>query len=98
MVIKIKDYIPNGSDNYEGEIIFKIIMENIEKNEILNISFSDMNAVSSSFVNSAFIELLNFYNFDYIKRKLKFQDTLKVHNDLIKSRFEFETAHRITAP
>lgn len=98
MVIKLTDYISNGINNSEGELIFKIIMDKIEKEENLEISFSGMTAVSSSFVNSAFIELLKFYKFEYIKNKIKFKDTLKVHNDLIKSRFEFETAHRITAP
>jgi len=97
MVIKIKDYVVNGSTNSDGDIIFKIIVQNYKIENFIDISFEGMGAVSSSFINSAFVQLLELYSFSEIKTKLKFTNTLKVHNDLIKSRFYFEEEKRLAA-
>ncbi|MBM9547784.1 STAS-like domain-containing protein [Leptospira sp. 201903074] len=98
MVIQLKDYIVNGYSNNEGEIIHSLILKNFDKTERIEISFIGMGAVSSSFVNCAFINLLEYYTFSEIKSKIYFTNTLKIHNDLIKDRFSFETALRLTAP
>ena len=81
---------PNGGDVQEGTKIFKILCDNWNTEETISVSFRDLGAVSSSFINTAFIGLLERYSFNEIKSKLRFVDTMKLHNDLIRSRFEYE--------
>ncbi|XDD52533.1 STAS-like domain-containing protein (plasmid) [Leptospira sp. WS92.C1] len=95
MVIYLKDYIQSGSSYRDGEIIYKLLIHNFPINEKIIISFKDFGAVSSSFVNVAFVQLLENFSFDEIRKKLNFIDTLKVHTNLIKDRFEFETNVRV---
>ncbi len=90
MVIKVSDFTEKCYTNHDGEIIFKKIKSLMDQNETANVSFRDIDAVTSSFVNSAFIELLEYYSFDYIKSHLTFSDTTKHINELIKKRFKFE--------
>ncbi|WP_425270051.1 STAS-like domain-containing protein [Leptospira congkakensis] len=80
----------------EGNEIFEILLNLLETNENISISFKGLGAVSSSFVNSAFIRLLDKYSFNEIQKRIKFIDTLKIHNNLIKQRFQFETSTRLT--
>ena len=95
MVIQLKNIIQSGFTNSDGDIIFNIIQSHFINEDIIEISFLGMGAVSSSFVNSAFLKLLDFYEFDDIKKKIKFTNTLKIHTDLIKSRFIFESERRV---
>ncbi|MGY3718642.1 STAS-like domain-containing protein [Sutcliffiella cohnii] len=39
------------------------------------VSFQEISALNTSFVNSAFIELLNDYDFPFIKENLRFVDS-----------------------
>ncbi len=94
MVIRVSDYVEKCYTNQDGEIIFEKIKSLMDKNETANISFRGIDAVTSSFVNSAFINLLEYYPFDYIKSHLTFSDTTRHINELIKKRFRFEAEER----
>lgn len=63
-------------------VVCNELRSQLDKDEIL--------ALNSSFVNSAFIELLNDYIFNFIKNNIRFVDSTKQINDIIKSRFAFE--------
>jgi len=77
--------------NVDGDLIFNKIIEDFEKNNQITVSFKGISGINSSFVNSAFIQLLDEYDFRYIKRNLSFIDSNRQINNLIKSRFSFET-------
>lgn len=94
MVIKIVDYITHCHANSDGDTIFSIIKPMLDKGEKIKISFKNINSVTSSFVNSAFIELLEYFKFDYIKANLNLTNSNSNINRIIKNRFEFETKHR----
>ena len=97
MVIKIADYIKHCSNNEEGKIIFNIIKPLLDDKKKLEVSFEGISSTSSSFINTAFLELLEYYDFDYIKQHLNFIKCNRTINKLIKYQFEFETKHRSQA-
>lgn len=90
MVIKIINHTGHCLNSADGLKIFEIIKPLMDQKEKVMVSFEGIDAVSSSFINSAFIELLCHFNFDFIKDHLSFSDTYKHINDLIKKRFAFE--------
>lgn len=94
MVVKLIEYIKAGFTNQDGQIIFEKIMNAFCNKEKVEVSFEGIGGVSSSFVNTAFIQLLDYYEYSFIKENLKFSNMLKVNNDLIKKRFQFETENK----
>lgn len=90
MVLVLLDHVSNCYSNDDGEKIAKTIRQNLDKKESVRISFRGVDVVSSSFINSSLITLLDDYTIDYIKSKVSFSETTKHINNLIKNRFLFE--------
>ncbi len=89
MVIEISRYVDKPSSYEDGELIFKLIRQEMKKGEKAVVSFSGISSVPSAFVNSAFIRLVEEFSFDEIRSLLVITDSTKHINDLIKSRFDF---------
>ncbi|MGT2666664.1 STAS-like domain-containing protein [Streptococcus rifensis] len=89
--IIVKDLVDNCSNNQSGLILLEHIKQALDKKELATISFETIPYVSTSFVNSAFINLLEDYSFDFIRQHLKFKHSTVQINNLIKDRFAFET-------
>ncbi|WP_121603769.1 STAS-like domain-containing protein [Virgibacillus sp. Bac332] len=94
MVIKISNHVERCYSNEEGKIIQDIIKPYLKNDEPLTLSFEGVSGVTSSFVNTAFIELLDEFNFDLIKKNIKFVHTTRQINKMIKDRYEFEVKKR----
>jgi hypothetical protein len=94
MVIKVLDHVERCYSNADGEVIFALIQPIISKGEQVTVSFAGVDSLPSSFVNSAFIPLLEHYSFDIIRRSLRFVDSTKQINEMIKKRFDFEVNQR----
>lgn len=94
-VIRVLDYVDRCYNSEDGKIIRDVIEAQLKNNESLTVSFSGVDSVPSSFVNTALISLLDRYDFIQIKRLLRFSDTTSQINDMIRSRFTFE-ANRMT--
>ena len=60
MVINITNYVERCSSNKEGNIIFYLVKPLLDSGKKITLSFDGINSISTSFVNSAFIELPNF--------------------------------------
>lgn len=90
-VLAVKDIAPNYSTVEGGELVFKAIHEIFQDNQKAVISFRGIPYVASQFIGIAFIQLLEHYSFDYIKKNLIIVQSTKLINDAIKSSFEFET-------
>lgn len=88
--IKISEIVENTVSNYDGEKVFSVIYDILQKNEKVNISFDGIYALNTSFINSAFIELLEHFSFDFIKSNLMFSNSTNQINSAILSRFHFE--------
>ncbi|MEG0601176.1 MAG: DUF4325 domain-containing protein [Vagococcus sp.] len=77
--------------NDDGDKLSIIIRSHLSNKEKVTINFQGISSVNSSFVNSAFIELLSDYSFSFIKKNISFTNTTKQINNLILERFKFES-------
>jgi hypothetical protein len=93
-MIRVLDYVDRCYNSADGQIIHDVIEFHLRKSEQLTVSFSGVDSVPSSFVNTALISLLKSYDFGQIKQLLRFSDTTSEINDMIRSRFTFE-ANRV---
>ncbi|OPH48610.1 hypothetical protein BC351_09140 [Paenibacillus ferrarius] len=96
VMIKVIDHVNQCYSNSDGDVIRVLIAEYLGKGQKVSVSFDKIDSVSTSFVNSAFIDLLEVYTFDMIRQLLGFTDSSKSINDLIKKRFSFEVNERNT--
>lgn len=90
VLVEIKNDVGHYSSNEDGQKLYYMIDQEFKNLNTVEISFEGVSGLSSSFINSAFIELLNQYDFNFIKKHLKFTHSNKQINSLILSRFKFE--------
>jgi hypothetical protein len=90
MGIMIKDFVHACHTNQEGDLIFNQIAPLIFKNQSVTLSFKGINSVTSSFINSAFIPLMETVSYDHIKKYLRIIDSNKFINDTIVNRLKQE--------
>ncbi|MGG3693905.1 STAS-like domain-containing protein [Heyndrickxia ginsengihumi] len=90
MNIRVKDLVDQVYSNNDGMVIYNELKNQLDNDNKVAVSFDDIGALNSSFVNSAFIELLNDFDFQFIKNNLRFVNSTKQINEMIKSRFAFE--------
>lgn len=92
VLINVLDHVNQCYSNNDGYQIMNIIKHHLDQDEKVTVSFQGIASLNSSFVNSAFIELLNFYDFTYIKSHLRFSNSTQQINKIIKDRFSFEVS------
>jgi hypothetical protein len=92
--INIADHVGQCYSNDDGQVIQSVILDHITKNEQITLSFKGIDGVTSSFVNIALIELLETMDFEQVKKKIKFADTSRQINGMIRDRFNFEVNRR----
>jgi hypothetical protein len=90
VVLVLKDVVENCKTNREGSTVFNLIRDQIVQNKPIYISFKDVSSISSSFLNSAFIELLKHTSYENVMRCLKIVDSNKHINDSIRRGFFLE--------
>lgn len=91
VMIRVRDIVDNCSNNQSGLQILSLLEEYLKNDQQIEISFEGIPYVTTSFVNSAFINLLDHYTFDMIKSRMTFKHATVQINQLIKERFAFET-------
>jgi hypothetical protein len=94
--ITISSILDKWISNEDGQKLYLILKNEMHVNDIIYLSFDKIDSVSSSFINSALISLLNDFDFEQIKSKLSIIDSNANINNLIKRRFIFETTKRKT--
>lgn len=93
-LVNVSSHVKHCYSNSDGEKIYNILYPKLKNEVKMNLSFINITSVTSSFVNSALIELLDEFEFDYIRRNLRFSNTSHQINDLINERFKFEVEKR----
>lgn len=88
--IIVNEHLESCYSNEDGEKIYNLIYKELKDGRKITISFEGVNSVTSSFVNTSFIELLNDFTFEYIKNSIEFKKTSKPLRDIITKRFAFE--------
>lgn len=97
MVIRILDIVDRCYSNEDGQAVYHQIKPRVIAGAPFTLSFAGVSAVTSSFVNSALIDLLDSVDFDQIKRTVKITDVSQTVAQVIKRRFTFETQERVSA-
>lgn len=92
--VNILDHVNQCYSNADGDVIRHIILDQFSSGEKVVVSLKGVDGLCSSFINSAFIELLEMYDFDFIKTHLTFVNSSKSINENIKRRFSFEVNER----
>ena len=87
----LEDYLTADYGNKDGNRLRKDISKRFDKGEDVTVSFKNVKGINTSFINSAFIDLLDTYSFSFIRQHLNFVDTTKHVNRTIKERFLFES-------
>jgi hypothetical protein len=94
MVIRALDIVTQCYSQEDGHKVYKAIAPLLSKGERIELSFEGVDVVPSSFVNTALIRLLDIVSFDRIRSNLRFVNTTKQINEMIKMRFDFEINKR----
>lgn len=92
MVIKVKAVSRSADTNAQGDLLFSAVQGALSKGKIVTIDFDGISNVTSSFVNSSFVRLLDFYDFPTIKSKVRIIGANRQIAEVIKSRMYFEAA------
>lgn len=92
--LKISNYVDRCYTNDDGEVIKGLILRELRQGKKVELSFEGVQSVSSSFLNSALIELLDEFSFEVIKSNLLFTNSNKMINEAIRMRFSFELNER----
>jgi hypothetical protein len=91
MVIRVLDHVPHCYTQEDGSVIASLIRERFDKCERVTLSFEGVDNVPTSFVNTAFIDLLDAYGLDFIREHLAIVNSTRQINSLIKARLEFHS-------
>lgn len=89
--IKIAALVPKCTNNDDGIVVFKEIKTALDAGETVMVSFAGIYSVPSSFINTAFVQLLSYYPMSEIKQRVSFKDSTKHINDSVKRRFAVES-------
>lgn len=90
MVIYVKDHVASCTTNEDGEIILHKIEEAIANSGFAEVDFNGVTNATSSFVNSAFVPLLDRLRFEAVKRILKVKHAHPQIASMIRDRMSFE--------
>ncbi|MGL4819846.1 MAG: STAS-like domain-containing protein, partial [Bacilli bacterium] len=92
--LTITNHIPSAYSNEDGYIVRDEILKHIQKNNVVILSFQGISFASSSFINSAIIELLDYVDLTTLKTHLKIVHSNSQINKLIDQRMAFELKRR----
>lgn len=89
VVIRIRDHVARASSYEDGDVIFRLVSDNLHAGADVAVSFEGISSVPSAFVNAAFVRLLETMKFEDFRAKVRFKDSTRSINDLLRSRLEF---------
>lgn len=92
--IIVRDILKSTALNADGEVLLDHIRSSFDKGEKVAVSFEGIAALNTSFVNSAFADLLGYYSFSFIKEHLIIKHSTKGINRLIGNRMKEENASK----
>ncbi|WP_373321463.1 STAS-like domain-containing protein [Vogesella indigofera] len=94
--IEVAERVKTAYTYEDGEKIFRIISKHIKNDETVQLSFSGIDGIPSSFANGCFVKLLEDFSLEKIKSLLLITNSTKQINQMIKSRLNFENERRST--
>jgi hypothetical protein len=90
MDLNVLDHVKRCYTSQDGAVVAALIRANFCQDNHVTVSFTGVGDVPSSFINTAFISLLDDFSYDFIRSHLSVIDSTRQINSLIKRRFDFE--------
>ena len=88
MVIRVADIVPGADTADQGGQLFDILRQALHGPGTVTISFDGMHTATSSFVNVAFVALLDDFSYDDLRSRIRITNSTRQINDMIKTRLE----------
>lgn len=82
--IEIQNTPPCPETGDRSDVIFKKILKELNDHNFVAVSFKGIRKISTSFIDRAFVPLLDHYPLDYIESNVKFADSTVDINTKIK--------------
>lgn len=92
--IIVKDLTEHQYSNEDGDVLFNRIHNEFKKGRKVLVSFEGIYALNTSYINSAFVQLLDYYSYSFIKEHLMLINSTGFINKAVKHRIEFEFKKR----
>jgi hypothetical protein len=96
MVIVALDHVPQCYTYEDGSVIARLIRHAFAQGDDVQVSFRGVENVPSSFVNGAFVSLLEDYDFNFIRTHLSVVDSNTAINEMVRRRVLFESRRKHT--
>jgi hypothetical protein len=96
MVIQVRDLVPHCRSWADGDVIGCEIKRALDDDKRAIISFDGVDDVPSSFVNAAFVSLLDKYSLHFIKHHVIVRNSTAQINSLIKRRLSSEAVKNLS--
>jgi len=88
MVIRIADILPGANTADQGSRLFEILHHALRDSGTVTISFDGIQTATSSFVNVAFVALLDDFSYEDLRSRIRVTNSTRQINDMIKTRLE----------
>ena len=92
MVVTVRRIVAGTDTAPQGSLVLRQLLEALGSGVDVAVSFEGIKTTSSSFVNVAFVGLLDHYSLDEIKRRLRVVHSTRQINSMIKTRLEREAS------
>ncbi|MBF0167276.1 MAG: STAS-like domain-containing protein [Alphaproteobacteria bacterium] len=84
MVVRVLDHVEHCYTNEDGKVIAAILRQGFSCQEKVTLSFEGVDSVPTSFVNTAFVDLLGDFTLDFVREHLAIVNSTRQINGLIK--------------
>ena len=88
MVIRVADIVPGANTADQGGRVFEILRRTLHSPGTVTISFDGIQTATSSFVNTAFVALLDDFSYEDLRSRLRVTNSTRQINDMIKTRLD----------
>src|SRR5262245_50838598 len=87
MVIDVFRIVRHGYTWEEGRTVGKAITDALHRDGRATVSFDGIEDITTSFANGAFVNLLDDFDYDFIRSRLSIVNSTRQINDMIRRRF-----------
>jgi hypothetical protein len=97
MVIVVRDHVSRCYTWQDGAALANVIRPLLARGERLVVSFAGFTDVPSSFVNAAFVSLLDTFSLDFVRDHMSVVDSTRQINNMIRKRLYAEAGAKVAA-
>ena len=92
MATWVSEIVPTCDTEEQGAAVYDAIVRTLAVSDVATVSFVGIDTTTSSFVNAAFVPLLEILAFEEIKRRVRVVDSTRQIRDMVKSRLISEAS------